>query len=102
MNTEMEAYSAWKSIADVIRDQPESTFAGFMVGYQARATTDREEVKRLREGLRRIGLAQSRMLDKWADGDKAVKDALWKELHDCEDEWRALLSESESEQKEGV
>ena len=41
--------------------------------------------------LRRYMVAQRRMLDRWADGDDAVKKELWQELHACEDgAWAAI------------
>jgi hypothetical protein len=41
-----------------------------------------ERVK-LRELLGAMVYHQSRMLDKWADGDENVKNDLWKNLHSC-------------------
>lgn len=38
--------------------------------------------------------AQSRMLDKWADGDEAVKQQLWRDLHKAGDEAREALERS--------
>lgn len=51
----------------------------------------RDQVNVLREALEALGLAQSRMLNKWADGDQAVKDRLWRDLHSKEDQWRDAL-----------
>jgi hypothetical protein len=51
----------------------------------------RKQVKLLREALEPLGLAQSRMLDKWSDGDQAVKGRLWQDLHSKEDQWRDAL-----------
>jgi len=42
--------------------------------------------------LRKYLLAQSRMLDNWADGDDAVKAELWRSLHSLEDEARETLA----------
>jgi hypothetical protein len=39
---------------------------------------------------------QSRMVDKWADGDDNVKNKLWKNLHESGDEARKYLQENES------
>lgn len=39
--------------------------------------------------------AQSRMLDKWAEGDEAVKQSLWRDLHNCEEAGRAALAGAE-------
>lgn len=53
----------------------------------------------LREVLRKYAAAQSRMLQKWADGDAAVKNQLWRDLHSLEDGARALLEELPSVHK---
>lgn len=41
--------------------------------------------------------AQRRMLDKWADGDDAVKNQLWRDLHACELAAAAALAASKGE-----
>ena len=46
-------------------------------------------IKRLREALDAYVKAQGRMLDKWSEGDKAVKKQLWQNLHKCEEAGRA-------------
>lgn len=49
------------------------------------------ESELLRLSLRRYVLAQSRMLERWSEGDSTVKERLWRELHACEEEARKLL-----------
>ena len=50
------------------------------------------ENERLREALQAYVLSQSRMLDRWAEGDIDVKARLWADLHLCEDAGRAALA----------
>lgn len=50
----------------------------------------------LLEALTAYVRAQGRMLDKWADGDDAVKTGLWRELHACEETARAALAKAQS------
>lgn len=45
----------------------------------------------LRDALKNYVKAQSRMLEKWADGDENVKQDLWRNLHACEQAGRAAL-----------
>lgn len=40
--------------------------------------------KELLAALQQYRLAQGRLLERWADGDEAVRDELWSNLHDCE------------------
>ena len=54
-----------------------------------RATAERAE--RLRNALRAYVKAQSRMLERWAESDDAVKAKLWADLHLCEEPGRAAL-----------
>ena len=49
------------------------------------------------EALRQYMLAQSRMRDKWAEGDDAVKNDLWRNLHALEDGARDLLARLRAE-----
>ncbi len=51
---------------------------------------------RLRETLRSYIQAQSRMLDAWAEGDEAVKQTLWRNLHELELGARDLLEEADT------
>ena len=51
----------------------------------AYADANLAEIARLRTALRAYIHAQRRMLEKWADGDAAVKQRLWQDLHACED-----------------
>jgi hypothetical protein len=44
----------------------------------------RAERDALRSALRAYVYAQSRMLERWADGDGNVKRGLWQALHACE------------------
>ncbi len=53
---------------------------------------DRELLVYLRETLRQYVVTSSRMLDRWADGDEAVKQQLWHELHEMELGARDLLA----------
>jgi hypothetical protein len=46
----------------------------------------------LRTALEAYVKAQGRMLDRWAEGDSAVKADLWKALHDCEEAGRKALA----------
>ncbi len=60
--------------------------------------TGEEQLRRvsdLRRALKAYILAQSRMLDKWAFGDKAVRKDLWKNLHACEEPARDALEVAE-------
>ena len=50
-----------------------------------------DQVQDLRIALQAYLLAQSRMRDHWAEGDEAVKQALWRELHECEAAAREVL-----------
>lgn len=52
------------------------------------------ELTRMEEALRAYVLAQSRMLEGWAEGDEAVRTALWQNLHACENEGREALREA--------
>lgn len=47
--------------------------------------------RRLADALDAYVRAQGRMLDRWAEGDDAVKKSLWRGLHACEDAGRAAL-----------
>lgn len=49
------------------------------------------EIENLRAALRAYVHAQRRMLEKWADGDAAVKQRLWQDLHACEEPAAAVL-----------
>jgi hypothetical protein len=46
----------------------------------------------LRTALEAYVKAQGRMLDRWAEGDSAVKADLWKALHECEEAGRKALA----------
>jgi hypothetical protein len=48
-------------------------------------------IRELVEQLRGYVLAQSRMLDKYSEGDENIKTELWKALHSLEDDARATL-----------
>lgn len=53
-----------------------------------------DQITRLRESLDEYLTAQSRMADRWADGDPALKSELWRDLHACENPARAILKET--------
>lgn len=44
-----------------------------------------DEAGRLRAALLVYRTAQRRMLERWADGDAAVRQELWRDLHACEE-----------------
>lgn len=44
----------------------------------------KENFEKVVEALQAYVHAQSRMLDRWADGDEKVKGELWISLHKCE------------------
>lgn len=46
------------------------------------------------DALKAYRAAQRRMLDKWADGDEAVKRGLWQRLHECEAAADSALSKA--------
>jgi hypothetical protein len=50
-----------------------------------------EHYGQMRAALAAYVKAQSRMLEKWADGDENVKRDLWRDLHACENAGRAVL-----------
>lgn len=50
---------------------------------------------KLNDLLKDMVYHQSRMLEKWADGDDNVKNTLWKNLHDSGDKARQYLQENE-------
>lgn len=52
-------------------------------------------VEDLRSALRAYLNAQCRMLERWAEGDEAVKRELWQALHACEEAGRAALHTEE-------
>ena len=52
--------------------------------------------------LRDYVLAQSRMADRWAEADDAVKRQLWKDLHFCEAGGREALTALEADRSEGT
>lgn len=54
-------------------------------------TLTKEEFEAVKAALRDYVAAQSRMLGKWADGDKNVKNQLWKQLHSLEVTGREIL-----------
>ena len=54
------------------------------------------ETGQLREALSAYVKAQSRMADRWSEGDKAVKRELWQKLHNCEEGGRAALEGTDS------
>ena len=56
-----------------------------------------ERIAELEQALRAYVLAQGRMLDRWADGDDAVKQRLWKDLHACEEAGRAAIEVGRSQ-----
>lgn len=75
---------------------------------ESSTSNDGEYVSQLESCLSEYVLAQSRMLDKWSEGDKEVKTQLWKNLHGLEAEARKLLkgksrvtSNDEGEAKDG-
>jgi len=70
---------AWKS-----RDEAKS-----------RAELAEKAVEVLRDALQNYVLAQSRMANSWAEGDKAVKRELLRKLYCCEDAGRAVLAATE-------
>jgi hypothetical protein len=45
--------------------------------------------------LRAYVYAQSRMLEKWAEGNDVLRRDLWRNLHDCEDAGRAALEDAD-------
>lgn len=45
-----------------------------------------DEIDALRSSLTALVVAAGRMLDGWAEGDRTVKDYLWRELHAAADE----------------
>lgn len=45
--------------------------------------------------LMRYRLAASRMRDKWAEGDDAVKKSLWQDLHEIEDDALDVITEAQ-------
>ncbi len=55
------------------------------------AINDAETILALADALEAYLRAQSRMLDDWAEGDEAVKQSLWRALHDCELPAREIL-----------
>lgn len=66
-----------------------------LTAYSARsqsANAAEEMIIKLRRQLHYYLLAQSRMKDKWAEGDEKVKAALWKSLHSLEDKTCDLLN----------
>lgn len=52
------------------------------------------DLNRMEKALRAYVLAQRRMLDGWAEGDKDVKTDLWKNLHACQIEGEEALHEA--------
>jgi predicted metal-dependent hydrolase len=57
-----------------------------------KATEDlRKNNLALTQALMQYVVAQSRMRDRWAEGDDAVKATLWRDLHSCEEAGRAAL-----------
>ncbi len=63
---------------------------------EAALRAERLESARLREVLRDYVQAQSRMLEGWAEGDEAVKQTLWRNLHELESGARDLLEEADT------
>lgn len=49
------------------------------------------EIVRLREALSAYVAAQSRMAERWSEGDADIRKELWGDLHSCEHYARALL-----------
>jgi hypothetical protein len=49
----------------------------------------------LLEALRAYVVAQSRLMDRWAEGDAAVRVELWNSLHACEAAGRAAIAAAE-------
>jgi hypothetical protein len=45
--------------------------------------------------LKKYRVAASRMCDRWADGDKAVKNELWKNLHGLESDALEIIERAE-------
>ena len=48
--------------------------------------------KKMLDELRAYVKAQSRMLERWSEGDDAVKADLWTALHSCEEPARAAIA----------
>lgn len=53
-------------------------------------------VELVKPALRDYVLAQSRMSERWADSDKAVRHLLWRDLHVCEAGGREALEALEA------
>ena len=49
--------------------------------------------------LKKYRIAASRMLDRWAEGDQAVKNTLWKNLHELEYEALDIIEIAEKKSK---
>lgn len=51
-----------------------------------------EALEETQQAAKQLVLAQGRMLDRYADGDNAVKEGLWRNLHEKGDACRKVLS----------
>lgn len=66
-----------------------------LAAVEAERDAARAREARAVEALWKYRSAQRRMLDKWADGDNAVKTELWRGLHDCEKLADAVLCQAQ-------
>lgn len=66
-----------------------------LAAVEAERDAARAGEERAVEALWKYRSAQRRMLDKWADGDNAVKTELWRSLHDCEKLADAVLCQAQ-------
>ena len=84
LRARVEDAEKWRGLSGANSFEEMHATIGLLAESQAR-------VAELENALRPYVLAQSRMLDRWSEGDDNVRARLWADLHLCEENGRKVL-----------
>lgn len=84
-------------VALIPMDESNLEIALFIIDVCNNYHQDLEKLQAALLCLNKYRIAQSKMLNKWADSDEKVKQELWKNLHSLEDEALNILTDYKEE-----